>query len=38
MFSIDYRGKIVFITGGGRGIGFALTEAFAEGKSAASHI
>lgn len=30
MFSIDYSGKIVFITGGGRGIGFALTEAFAE--------
>ncbi|WWC70451.1 uncharacterized protein I206_104402 [Kwoniella pini CBS 10737] len=28
--TIDYKGKIVFITGGGRGIGLAITTAFAK--------
>jgi sorbose reductase len=29
--SIDFSGKLVLITGGGRGIGLAITEALAEG-------
>ena len=31
--SIDFSGKLVLITGGGRGIGLAITNAIAEGKS-----
>lgn len=30
--SIDFSNKLVLITGGGRGIGLAITEALAEGK------
>jgi NADP-dependent 3-hydroxy acid dehydrogenase YdfG len=30
--SIDFSGKLVLITGGGRGIGLAITEALAVGK------
>lgn len=30
--SIDFAGKLVLITGGGRGIGLAITEAIAEGQ------
>jgi len=34
--SIDFAGKLVLITGGGRGIGLAITEAIAEGQSDAT--
>lgn len=36
--SIDFTGKLVLITGGGRGIGLAITNAIAEGKSPRPHL
>lgn len=31
--TIDYTGKLVLITGGGRGIGWAITQSLARGES-----
>ena len=31
MFTIDFKNKLAFVSGGGRGIGLAITEALAAG-------